>query len=717
MKLLSNCLVATALTAALTGGAYAQKVAPPPLGKPRPLVLPKSYTATLDNGLRLVVLEDHSQPAVWIRLAVPGGSVRDGGKAGLASMTAALLKQGTKTRTSEQISRTLDTLGASVGASTDADYLTVSASGLSSQSQTLFALVADVTVNPTFPDTEVDRYKARLIPQLGAALADAATVANASLARVVYGAHPYGNPAQGTPQSVGAINAGDLRDFHNTYFAPNASTLFVQGDITPAQAQALARQAFAGWTRRDVPAAPSAPTAMAATSGKPQVVIIDRPGAAQTEVRIGALAGSYRDPQRIASQAATAVLGVGQFSGRLMQEIRVKRGLTYGAGSNFSRNKDAGEFYITTFTKTASTGEVVGLALGELEKLRQAPVSAEELRERKNLFTGSYSMTVASPTALLTRLQTAILYGNGPDDLTQYIGRMDAVTPADVQGVLSGLRLDQASIVLVGDAQAIAPQVEQYGTVTIIPATSLDLLSPTLRGAQTASPAAATAPAGASTADGKALLAATVKAHGGDAFVNLQSLKAKGKGELSPPGQGLKVSVTGLTLYAVSPDKARLDLETADLGAITIASPGEGSKLWFSTGFGGVQDLPFAGNLGDPTAVLRAAVKNNYAVTTAPVGATLPNAASLQAFTVTDGKGVATTFFTDSKTNLVSRVTSKQGPASLEFVLSDYKTVDGVVTPSHLVTNLNGQELINVTLSGFEINKPVAGTLFVRPKE
>ncbi|HZP79995.1 MAG TPA: pitrilysin family protein [Chthonomonadaceae bacterium] len=710
----------------------AGKAAPPPLGPPRPLRLPAIVEKTLPNGLRIVLLEDHSQPALWIRLAVPAGSIRDtADRVGLAAMAADLLDKGTTTRTETQIADTVDGLGARLSASAGDDYLTVSASGLSAYADTLFDLAADITLHPTFPTEELERARTRTLSSIRFSLSEPGTMADAALSRLLFGAHPYGNFSAGTLKTVPAITQQDLKQFHDTYFAPNVATLFLVGDITLDQAMAQAEKAFGAWERKEVPPPPAAPKPPpgAASSGEtPHITLIDRPGAAQTEIRMGALTTGYSDPRRIVGTVATAVLGLGQFEGRLTKEIRVKRGLTYGAASFFARNKEAGSFQIMTFTKNQSTAEVVKIALDEVRKLRREPPPISELQERKDYLNGFFAVSVATAPGVLQRLVPAVLYGGGPDDLTKYSQRVQAVTPAQVQEILGDLDLNQ--IVLVGDAKAIEKDVKPLGSVTTIPFDSVNLLSPTLRDTPQSGAAASgsgtadagtkgNAPTEAENAEGRARLAAAIKAHGGDAFLNLKQLALKGKGEMTPPGapENAKVPLDAATLTAAASGKNRLELKTA-LGDIIFASPGSGQPAWISIA-GQVQDAPTGTlGLGDPMEQLRRAAQDSAAVRALPDTEDGKPAAStdgrpLKGFSITDAQGKVNRVYIDAETHLVRRVVTQDDTVLL---LSDYHNTDGVPLPGTLAVVRDGKEILHLIFDTFEINKPVEDALFARPK-
>ena len=700
----------------------------PPLGPPQPVILPAVTQKTLPNGLKIVVLEDHKQPALFMQLSLPAGTIRDPkNKVGLAEITAGLLDNGTEKRTEDQIADAVDTLGASLNASAGDDYLSVGASGLSNQADALMDLMADITLHPTFPPESVDRAKTRTLSGITAALGQPATVASAALARVVYGSHPYGNFSSGTTETVPTLTRADMQAFAQTYFAPNGATLFFVGDITSTQAETLAAKYFGGWEKKTVPAPPPAPTPGVdrAPMPKPRIFVIDRPGAAQTEVRIGALTPGYSDPKRVTASVASTVLGLGQFEGRLTKEIRVKRGLTYGAGSSFSRNKGAGEFFISTFTKNASTGEVVRVALAEVEKLQKNLTPPTELGERKTFLAGTFALSVATPDGLLGRLAPAVLYGNGPSDLTTYTRNVAAVTPQAVQETMQKLPVNRMQVVLVGDSKAIAKQLVGIGPVTVIPQEQLDLQSVSLKSAAAAqtSTTPAVPPTPAPTADeaaaGQALLQAAVKAHGGDAFLAVKSLKTNGKGELTPPGDsGLKIPIDALGLVTAPGGKTRLDLTTG-FGDIIVGAPGSGKSGWLVFG-GQVREQPEAGGLGnsgDPTALLRDAVNNKYAARPQATTEKTADGKALKSVVVTTPEGRPVTLFMEEATNVVRRIDAKQGATTSSILLADYKDAGkGVMLPGKIVITINGQETLNLSLDKFEINPTVSDAVFEKPK-
>ncbi len=691
----------------------------PLLGPPHPLRLPAVVERTLPNGLRIVLLEDHTQPALWLRLALPAGSIRDPrNRVGLADMTASLLTKGTTTRTEAQIADTVDGLGASVGAAADADYLTIAASGLSSYRDTLFDLLADVTLRPTFPNVEIDRYRTLALNNITQSLADGGTLADIAFSRRLYGGHPYGDFSIGTPVSLPEITQQDLTRFHQTYFTPNVATLFVAGDITVEQATAKATAAFGEWERHSVPSLPLSPRPLP-TVTEPQITLIDRPGSAQTQIRIGVLIAGASDPKRYIASVTSGILGVGNDNGRLTREVRVKRGLTYDIRSIFARQAQAGAFEISTFTKTSTTAEVLRLSLAEAAKLAQDAPAEREMVESKTLLNGEFALSVATTPGLLARLETATLYGNGASDLTLRSDRIQAVTAPEVVETLRNLNLRGAQIVLVGDAKAIEKDIRPFGKVVVIPADGLDLLSPTLLPQKTAENEVPTVkPTAEEVEAGKALLATTIKAHGGDAFLNLKGFELHGAGELSPPGLELKLPIDKAVLTFASPNRSRYDLATA-FGSIILASDKDG--VGWMNAQGQVQDAP-KGVAGDPTELLRKVAQGGYTVRLLPVKAgdkppTASDGKILRGFTVTENSvNRVTRVYVEAESGLMRRVVISESKGDIALLLGNYHDTEGVQLPGSLQITQNGKTFVNLTFDGFSINKPAADSLFVRPK-
>ena len=724
MQIKRNMVVATALlTASVTLALFESEPVfggeiLPPLAAAKPVHLPPVVERTLPNGLRIVLLEDHHQPSLSLRLAIPAGATRDPlEKVGLADATAALLDQGTTSRTEDKIADTIDGLGASLDASADSDYLFVSASGLANYAGTLFDLMADITLHPTFPEHEWELHHTRTLSGITADLANPSSVASAVLSRRVFGSHPYGNYESGTPETLAKITPADMKSFHETYFVPNGSVLFLVGDITPTHAEELAKTYFGSWQKKDAPAAPSAPKP--SPREKNRVTIINRPGSEQTEIRIGSLVGPYSDPDRTVANVANAVLGGGGFEGRLVKEIRVKRGLTYGANSSFARQKDAGIFTISTFTKPATTGEAVQISLDETRKLAADGPTIEELGERKTFLTGSFAVGVATAQGVLARLVPAILYGRGASEISEYVGKVESTTPDSARDALKRALPNAGwEIVLVGDAKAIEDQVAKFGDVTVIESDVLDLNAPDLIQPRKEVSAVFGESDEARSAGAK-LLAETIQAHGGDAFVKIKTLKIKGTGEFSTPPQagGLTIPLDSFTLITGTENRSRLEAQSG-FGDLLFVARGEG-KGGFAVLAGQTQELPADQVSGiEPTAFLRAAVLKNYAVATAPSGSQekTDDNKSLAEFDVRNEKGDVTRVFVESDTKRVRRLITKRPQGTSTVFLDGYtKPIGGVLLPGSLRVQQNGADIFKLTFAKIEVDTPVADTLFEKP--
>jgi zinc protease len=474
----SKTLVALILFAGLAAITHAQQSVPP---EPPPLPkveFPKYETKVLPNGLTVYAIRHSEQPVISIRLTIGAGAASDPAKLpGLASFAAALLNQGTETRSANQIAEAVDRIGASIEASADMESTTISANGLEENTTTLLELMTDMLLHPKFAEEEIARLKQRTLSSLEANMEEPEYIANAVFDRVLFGAHPYAHPVEGTLQSIAAISRQDLVAFHQTFYAPNISALAIVGDISTSDAFKLAERYFGTWKKRDVPkpqlAAPPKP-------GSRRIVIVDMPDTVQTEIRVGQLTVPRNDPDYFKVLLANYVLG-GSQTGRLHKKLREERGLTYGAYATIEPHKGPGSFYAITDTRTEKTGEALGLILDEFQELQKSEATAQELKDTKTFIIGSFPLTIELPSNLTNRLMSVFLYELGPDYLKTYRDRIAAVTAADMlQMSKQKLSPETLSVVLVGKASAFQKDLAKFGKVEVIPLDKLDLNSPSL---------------------------------------------------------------------------------------------------------------------------------------------------------------------------------------------------------------------------------------------
>lgn len=472
-----------------------EKSNPPAPQPPKEVSFPAFEQKTLANGLRVVVIEHHEQPVVSLRLVTRAGQLYEpADKAGLAQMTALLLTEGTESRSAQQIAQAIDQVGGSLAAGVDSDAAYVSALVTSDQLGLGLDLLSDVALRPSFPAEELERQRRQALGGLQVQHESPGYLAGAALARALYGEHPYGRPVLGTPDSVEALRRDDLVAFHRSRYVPNASILAVVGDVKAADALARVERAFGGWQKGAEPAVPAAKPAAGSTR---KIVVLDKPDAVQTEIRVGGVAIAYTDPDYFTAQVYDTVLG-GNAAARLFDEVRRKKGLAYGAYSSISERLQPGPFTASTSTKTETTAEALGLMLEVIQGLEDKPVPAGELAARKTYITGAFPLEIEQPDGIASKVLEAMFYGLGKDFLESYRDKVDAVGPAELQSFAERrIHPERGAVVLVGNAAAFVPELEKkYGKVEVIPYREVDLLRADLRKPKQEPAAAAAAPSG-----------------------------------------------------------------------------------------------------------------------------------------------------------------------------------------------------------------------------
>ncbi|MFO1414886.1 MAG: pitrilysin family protein [Burkholderiales bacterium] len=473
------------MAALMAGVALAQPFdTPPPVAPPRPLAIAPPAVATLDNGLRVVVARRTGLPLVTVQLLVRSGAERDpAGKGGLANLTGALLAKGTATRSAPAIAEAAEALGGTLdsGAGWDRTYVAITVA--TPMVAPALALVADVALHPRFAPAELERLRRQSIDALNVALAEPGTLAEVAAERAAFGAGTYGHAAGGTPASLARIRRADVAALHATTFRPDNATLIFAGDISPEDAQALARRAFGAWRR---PAAPLAPASL--VPAQPSVkapVVIAMGSAGQAGVAFAMPSIARSAPDYYAGVVANALVGAA-YSSRLNQEIRIRRGLTYGVGSALDARRAGGLFTIGAQTRNAAAPELIEVTLAELARAGAAPPPASEVEARRLSVIGSVSRRFETTDGLAGVIAGYEAYGIDVAEVTRVIGRLDAVTPDDVQAfVRKHLPPSGLSIVVAGEApQFIEALRARYPEVVLVPQAEVDLARSDLRRTQ-----------------------------------------------------------------------------------------------------------------------------------------------------------------------------------------------------------------------------------------
>ncbi|MBI3939356.1 MAG: insulinase family protein [Acidobacteria bacterium] len=477
-----SVFAATALALALLGAkdrsVRAQQETPPPPGAPRSPVLPKPAEKTLANGLRVIVAERGGTPLVSASLYIRNGPELDPPELpGLAAMTASLLTQGTTTRTAQQIAESVEALGGTIDSGARWDASAVSIDVMSTQLEQAVEILADVVRRPAFKEEEIERRRQQTMDQLRVALRQPGTLARLAAARLVFGDAPYGHPQGGTPQSIQNISRADLVGFHAACYRPDNGVLVIGGDIRSSAAFRLAERWFGDWSKPATPRA-ALPGAGRESPGAPaarRAVAIDKADAAQAAVVLTRLGLRRRDPGYFAGLVANSVLG-GGYSARLNQEIRIKRGLSYGASSSLDTRRDVGPFAAMTQTKNESAAEVAALLASELQRLSTERVSDSELTPRKAALIGSFGRSLETAGGLAAQFASLALYDLGLDEINRTIGNIQAVTSADVQQFARAhLGADAVAIVAVGDTKLFLEELrKQFPNVEVIAEADLD---------------------------------------------------------------------------------------------------------------------------------------------------------------------------------------------------------------------------------------------------
>ncbi len=446
-------LATLVIAPAFAGAQTLDRSKPPVLGPPPAVSLPPIITRELANGLKLMIVEHHELPiASFVLVSESGGTIDPAQKTGLANLTAAMLTEGTTSRSSLEIADQAAYLGIGLNASSDWDASTIRLQTPTSQLDSALALFADVALHPSFPQAEFDRVKKDRLTALLQLKDRPTAIANQAYAAILYGSsHPYGRQLIGTEASVQGLSTTDLQGFYRANFIPNNSTLIIVGDVNPARIEAKVNALFGSWQRGTVAPVtyPEPPKAGATT-----VYLIDKPGASQSSFRIGSIGVPRSTRDYFALSVLNTILG-GSFTSRLMQNLRETHGYTYGAGSRFDMRRSAGPFTASAEIVGNKTDSALVEFMKELNAIRES-VPAEELQKAKRYMQlglpGEFETTQQIAGALIP----IALYDLPLDYYNTYVQNVEAVTAAEVQRVARQyVNPGSLAIVIVGDRQKI----------------------------------------------------------------------------------------------------------------------------------------------------------------------------------------------------------------------------------------------------------------------
>jgi zinc protease len=431
-----------------------------PMAPAQSLRIPPHEKLVLKNGLTVLLMEKRGVPLINVFALVKTGAAADpAGQEGLASVTAGLLRKGTKTRTAQQFSADFDYIGGTFGADAGADFTTVSAEFLTKDLARGLELFSDAVLHPTFPQDEAEKILAQSLDGVKSAKDEPQAVLGLYFEGYLYGAHPYGRSSDGDELSLKNIRRDAIAKFYEANYAPGNTILGIAGEFDAAGIRKKLEETFGAWPARAVVNASIA--AIPPAKGK-RLLLIDKPDATQTYFAIGNVGTSVNDPDRVAIRVVNTIFG-GRFTSELNEALRVESGYSYGVRSFFDSRKAPGPFEIASFTKNETTTPAIDLALQILEKLHKNGVTEEQLKSAKSYIKGQFPPTVETSGQLVRRIVVNEFYGLGDDEVNQLEARIDAVTlPMAKQTIEKHFPLDNLVFVLIGKASTIGPAVKKY---------------------------------------------------------------------------------------------------------------------------------------------------------------------------------------------------------------------------------------------------------------
>ncbi len=453
---------------------FAQTEQPPTPSAPKSVKIPAVAEKKLSNGLIVAVVERKNVPLVTIQLIVKSGaSSEDERKAGLADLTASMITKGTKTRSATEVAEAIEFLGGSINSGAGWNSSFVSVTVTSDKVEQAMAIMSDVVLNPKFDQKELDLLKSQTLDGLTFSLKQPSSLANYVASKYSFGEHPTG----GTPDSIANVSQTDILSFYERKFVPPNAVIVFAGDITQKNAATIAEKAFGSWKQPQKIFVVSDGATLASLT-KPGILVIDLPKSGQAAVtyaksltRVGRTSGSY-----YTAQVLNSVLG-GGYSSRLNYEIRIKRGLSYGAGSNFAWRGSRSNFATRIQTKTISAAEVLDLVLAEIKKLSDNSVVNDELVPRKAVLTGNFGVSLERTSGLAAAISDLYAFGIPTGELNAYVNNVNGVTDTQIkdfakQNIMGG------DIIIVGDYSDFKEDLARRFPnikVDVIKASDLDL--------------------------------------------------------------------------------------------------------------------------------------------------------------------------------------------------------------------------------------------------
>jgi len=424
-----------------------------------------SVRRKLLSGLEVVVVSNHEVPMVSFTLGIKSGAWSEQ-KPGVANMTMSMLAKGTTTRDSKKIAETLESNAISLSGTAGMDTAEVSGSALAPQMELAMELLADITLNPVFPKDEFDILLQQTTVGLLISTKTPEYLADREFRRQLYGDHPYARTVSGEVEDVRTIKLDDMKQWWKTHVRPDNAVLYLAGDIKIDQAVKLAEKHIGGWKADG----PFTPPTLAALPGQnaTHIFLYDRPGSEQSQIRVGHLSIKRDHPEYAAGRVLSNILG-GGFNSRLNKAIRIEKGLTYGARGGIAARRFAGEFQISTFSKTATTADAVNTILEVVDKMQAEKADEAELNDTKTYISGAFAGEQETPDQIVNQLWMIETQGLPADYFKQYLGRINSTTLDQVlKGATDLIQRKKLVIAVVGEAAKIKSDLEKIAPVTVV---------------------------------------------------------------------------------------------------------------------------------------------------------------------------------------------------------------------------------------------------------
>jgi len=426
--------------------------------------LPAYEKVVLSNGLTLYLMEQHEVPLIYVSAVFPAGAIKDGEKYGLAYLTAQGLLLGSKNYTKDQIEEYLDFIGADYSSYASLEYAAVKMSFVNTDQDSVFPILKDIIVNPVFNQEEFDKRKTRLLAELEEEKDRPRSVIGNYFNKFLFQDHFYGNPVTGTTGSVKNIVVEDLHAFYKSNYIPGESAIAIVGDFNSSEMKDKIKNLFQDWQTRGIPT--STPDVPIPSYNENRLLLVNKEDATETRFQIGSFGIKRSNPDYVAVQVINTIFG-GRFTSWLNDELRINRGLTYGARSYFTELREGGTFVISSFTKTETTVEAMDVALELLQRLHIEGIDNETLISAKNYIKGQFPPDYETAGDLATLLTSMFVYDFDESFINDFQKNVDEMTTKKAGQIITRyFPKDNLQFVLIGKAPEIREAVLKYGKLT-----------------------------------------------------------------------------------------------------------------------------------------------------------------------------------------------------------------------------------------------------------